>query len=89
MHIAGPLIFVKISDDTVWKCNVLQEAMSILHALLKTTSDVESLKAKMVKGRYLHLSENWKQVLSQNGKNILANRDNNSVLSGGRTAAIS
>lgn len=50
---------------------------------------LKALEIKMVNGRYLWLSENRKQDLSQNGKNILANRDKNSKLSGVRTATIS
>lgn len=44
---------------------------------------LKALEIKIVKGRYLCLSENHKQDLSRNGKNILADRDNNSKLSGG------
>lgn len=50
---------------------------------------LKALEIKIVKGRILCLSENPKQGLSQNGKNILANRDNHSKLSGGRTATVS
>lgn len=74
MQIAAPLI-VKISDE-------ISESKSV-EKLLK------ALEIKVVKGRYLCLPENWKQGLSQNGKNILANRDNNSKLSVGRTTSIS
>lgn len=74
MQIAAPLI-MKISDE-------ISQSKSV-EKLLK------ALEIKIVKGRYLCLSENRKQGLSQNGKNILANRDNNSKLSAERTATIS
>lgn len=50
---------------------------------------LKALEIRIVKGKYLCLSENHKQDLSQNDKNILANRDNNSKLSGVWTATIS